>query len=100
MRWADILRSLLFAPLIRFAQRTFVSELTSGNVIYPALCAGLTSYALAELTWGNVIYSVLCAGLISYALSELTSGNVIYSMPYAGLISYALTALRLRLMTS
>ena len=72
MRWADILRSLLFAPLIRFAQRTFVSELTSGNVIYSVLCAGLTYCAPSELTWGNVIYSVLRAGLICYALAALT----------------------------
>ena len=42
------------------------------NALYPALCAGLTSYALAELTWGNVIYSVLPAGLICYALAALT----------------------------
>ena len=44
----------------------------SGIALYPALCAGLTSYALTELTSGNVIYSVLCAGLISYALAALT----------------------------
>ena len=44
-RWADVLRSLLSAPLFRSAQRTFVSEFIWRDVIYSVLCAGLTCYA-------------------------------------------------------
>ena len=49
MRWADILRALLSAPLFRSAQRTFVSALTLHLVpLYFALDA-LRYHALPAL---------------------------------------------------